>query len=150
MLFDELKIRDLTLRNRIAVPPMCQYSASGGLPSDWLGAGSLDEEQTVEPARALKAEGVDLVDCSCGGTSRDAAITAGPGFQASFTERIRREAGVMTGAVGMIVPPEQAETVLRTGQADLVLLGRESLRSAPRLHARIEPPPQYLRAFRGA
>ena len=122
--------------------------------TDWLGAGSWDEEQTVELARALKAEGVDLVDCSSGGTSRDAAIPAGPGFQVPFAEKIRRQAGVMTGAVGMITSPEQAETVLRTGQADLVLLGREllrdpywPLRAAPRLHAAPAPPPQYLRAF---
>ncbi len=122
--------------------------------TDWLGDGAWDIAQSVELARALKNEGVDLVDCSSGAIAPDVAIPAGPGFQVPFAERIRREAGIPTGAVGFIVSPEQAETIVRTGQADLVLLGREYLRdpywalhAAPRLHVKVPPPPQYLRAL---
>src|ERR1019366_1204844 len=89
--------------------------------TDWADGGwTLDE--SVELARLLKAAGVDLVDCSSGGMVPYASIPAGPGYQVPFTDRIRREAGIATGAVGMILAPEQAECILRTGQADLVLL----------------------------
>jgi 2,4-dienoyl-CoA reductase-like NADH-dependent reductase (Old Yellow Enzyme family) len=107
----------------------------------------------VRLARELKALGVDLVDASSGGLVPTAQVPAGPGYQAAFSERIRREAGIATGAVGMITSPEQAEHVLRTGQADLVLLAREMLRdpywplhAAARLRAEAPWPKQYLRA----
>ena len=66
--------------------------------------------------------GVDLIDCSSGGNVPHAKIPVGPGYQVAFAERIRREAEIMTGAVGMITSPVQAEHIIRTGQADAVIM----------------------------
>ena len=123
--------------------------------TDWAAGGwSLDE--SVELARRLKAAGVDLIDCSSGGTVPHARIPVRPGYQVEFAERIRREAGVATAAVGLISDPTQADGILRNGQADLVLLARELLRDPywP-YHAaralgktdRLPPPLQYGRAL---
>ena len=76
----------------------------------------------------MRPLGVDLVDCSSGGNVATARIPAGPGYQVPFAEGIRRDAAIATAAVGMITSPAQAETVIRSGQADLVLLARELLR----------------------
>jgi 2,4-dienoyl-CoA reductase-like NADH-dependent reductase (Old Yellow Enzyme family) len=95
--------------------------------TDWV-EGGWDIEQSVELARLLKTEGVDLVDCSSGGTTPDAKIPTSAGYQVPFAERIRREAGIATAAVGLITEPEQAEEIIREGRADLVLLAREFLR----------------------
>jgi 2,4-dienoyl-CoA reductase-like NADH-dependent reductase (Old Yellow Enzyme family) len=123
--------------------------------TDWV-PGGWDIEQSIELARRLKAEGVDLMDCSSGGTVPDARIPAGPGFQVPFAERIRKEAGIATAAVGLITAPAQADEIVRNGRADLVLLGREYLRDpywplrAARALGRaaaLPPPPQYLRAW---
>jgi 2,4-dienoyl-CoA reductase-like NADH-dependent reductase (Old Yellow Enzyme family) len=120
--------------------------------TDWV-AGGWDPDQSVELCRALRALGVDLVDVSSGGLVATAQVPAGPGYQTGFAERIRREAGVATGAVGMIVGPEQADHVVRSGQADLVFLAREllrdphfPLRAARALGAEGPWPRQYLRA----
>jgi 2,4-dienoyl-CoA reductase-like NADH-dependent reductase (Old Yellow Enzyme family) len=120
--------------------------------TDWAEGGWTPDE-TVALARAVKELGVDLVDTSSGGLVSSAKVPVGPGYQSAFAERIRREAGLATGAVGMITAPEQAEHVLRTGQADLVLLARELLRdpywplhAAPRVHAQVAWPVQYERA----
>ena len=120
--------------------------------TDWA-EGGWDIEGTVALARALKELGVDLVDTSSGGLVPTAQVPVGPGYQTAFAERIRREAGLATGAVGMITAPEQAEHILRTGQADLVLLARELLRdpywpihAALRLRAQPAWPAQYERA----
>lgn len=95
--------------------------------SDWADGGwTIDD--SVEVARLLARDGVDLIDCSSGGASRAAKIAAAPGYQVPFAERIRRDAGVPTGAVGMITEAKQADDIVRHGQADLVLLGRELLR----------------------
>jgi 2,4-dienoyl-CoA reductase-like NADH-dependent reductase (Old Yellow Enzyme family) len=123
--------------------------------TDWS-PGGWDIEQSVELARRLKAEGVDLIDCSSGGTGPNAKIPVGPGYQTPFAERIRREAGIATAAVGMITAPAQADEIIRNGRADLVLLAREFLRDpywpahaalslghAPSL----QPPQQYARAW---
>ena len=82
-----------------------------------------------------------------------AAVPVGPGYQTEFAERVRREAGILTAAVGLITAPEQAETILKTGQADVILLAREMLRdpywplhAAKALQAEITWPDQYLRA----
>jgi 2,4-dienoyl-CoA reductase-like NADH-dependent reductase (Old Yellow Enzyme family) len=96
--------------------------------TDWVEDG-WDLEQSVELARRLRALGVDLIDCSSGGLVPNAKIPAGPGFQVPFAARIRRDAGVPTGAVGLITQPEQADQIIQTGQADLVLLAREFLRN---------------------
>ncbi len=120
--------------------------------SDWA-EGGWDVDQSVELARRLKGQGVDLVDCSSGGMVPGARIEVGPGYQVPFAERVRREAGVATAAVGLITEPEQAEAIVAEGKADLVLLARELLRNprwpllaAARLGVEGPWPPQYLRA----
>ena len=120
--------------------------------TDWV-EGGWDIEQAVELARSLRPLGVDLVDCSSGGNVADAKIPIGPGYQVQFAERIRRDAGVLTGAVGMITEAHQADEIIRKGQADIVLLAREMLRdpywplhAAAELGKPISWPAQYLRA----
>jgi len=102
----------------------------------------------------VKPLGVDLIDCSSGGSSLEQKIPMGPGYQVPFAERIRREAGVPTAAVGMITEAHQADGIVRSGQADLVLMAREFLRdpyfplhAARELSVKPEPPIQYARAF---
>lgn len=121
--------------------------------TDWTDGG-WDIEQSVELAKQLKPLGVDLVDCSSGGNVASASIPLGPGYQTPFAERIRREAGIFTGAVGLITSPHQAAHILRTEQADMVLLAREELRdpywprrAAKELGEKIEAPVQYGRAW---
>lgn len=95
--------------------------------TDWVDDGwTLDDSVAV--SRLLKAEGVDLVDCSSGGAVRRADIPVGPGYQVALAERIRREAEIPTGAVGLIIEPAQANAVITEGRADLVLMGRQLLR----------------------
>ena len=120
--------------------------------TDWE-EGGWDPEQSVELARQAKPMGVDLIDCSSGGNLPSVAIPAGPGFQTPFAERIRREAGMLTGAVGFITSPAQADHIIRSGQADIVLLAREMLRdpywplrAARELGYPTTWPVQYLRA----
>jgi 2,4-dienoyl-CoA reductase-like NADH-dependent reductase (Old Yellow Enzyme family) len=120
--------------------------------TDWV-EGGWDLEQAVELARNLRTLGVDLVDCSSGGNVAGANIPMGPGYQVPFAERIRRDAGVLTGAVGMITEAHQADEIIRSGQADMVLLAREMLRdpywplhAAGQLGRSISWPAQYLRA----
>lgn len=95
--------------------------------SDWV-EGGWTIEDSVALAKLLRREGVDLIDCSSGGASRTARIPTGPGYQVPFAEQIRREAGIATGAVGMITEPAQANDLVKDGKCDLVLLGREMLR----------------------
>jgi len=97
--------------------------------TDWV-EGGWDVDQSVELARRLKSEGVDLIDCSSGGIVPDAKIPVGPGYQVPIAERIRREADIATAAVGLITDPKQADAIVREGRADLVLLAREFLRDA--------------------
>jgi 2,4-dienoyl-CoA reductase-like NADH-dependent reductase (Old Yellow Enzyme family) len=120
--------------------------------TDWVDGG-WDLEQSLELARTLKTLGVDLVDCSSGGTVPNAKVPVGPGYQTPFAERIRRDVGIATGAVGLITEPVQAEHIIRSGQADLVILAREMLRdpywplrAARELGRPISWPVQYLRA----
>lgn len=120
--------------------------------TDWVESG-WDIEQAVELARSLRALGVDLVDCSSGGNVADAKVPIGPGYQVPFAERIRRDTGILTGAVGLITEPRQADEIIRRGQADIVLLAREMLRdpywplhAAEQLGKSISWPAQYLRA----
>jgi len=95
--------------------------------TDWV-EGGWDVPQSVELARRLKAEGMDLIDCSSGGAVPDAKIPVGSSYQLPIADQIRREAGIATAAVGMITEPKQADEIVREGRADLVLIGRESLR----------------------
>lgn len=120
--------------------------------TEWT-EGGWNVEDSVELARRLGSVGVDLIDCSSGGNVPGVRIPIGPGYQTGFAERIRREAGVLTGAVGLITEPAQADHIVRTGQADLVLLAREllrdpywPLRAARTLGVGAPWPPQYLRA----
>jgi 2,4-dienoyl-CoA reductase-like NADH-dependent reductase (Old Yellow Enzyme family) len=115
--------------------------------------GGWDVEQTVELVRMLGPLGVDVVDCSSGGNVATATIPVGAGYQVPFAERIRRDAGILTAAVGMITSPMQAEQILRSGQADLIVMAREFLRdpywplhAAEELGKPISWPVQYLRA----
>ncbi len=120
--------------------------------TDWV-EGGWDLEQSIALAREIKRLGVDLIDCSSGGNVPQAKVPVGPGYQTPFAERIRREAGIATGAVGLITNPLQAEHIIRTGQADLVILAREMLhdpywplRAARELGQATSWPVQYLRA----
>jgi len=121
--------------------------------TDWA-EGGWDLEQTIELSRHLKTAGVDLIDSSSGGAVPNATIPLGPGYQTRFAQEIRRNAGIATGAVGMITDPAQAETALVTEQADVIILARELLRdpywprrAAAALGAKIKPPVQYERAW---
>ncbi len=123
--------------------------------TDWV-EGGWNLEQSVALAKALNDLGVDLVDCSSGGLVPRAEIPLGPGYQVPFAARIRAEAGLATGAVGLITEPEQAEAILAQDSADLVLLGRELLRdprwplhAAQTLKAEVPWPASYARAARG-
>ncbi|MDH4065429.1 MAG: NADH:flavin oxidoreductase/NADH oxidase, partial [Acidobacteriota bacterium] len=95
--------------------------------TDWT-EGGWDVEQSVELARRLAPHGVDLIDCSSGGNVPRAVIPLGPGYQVPLAERIRREAGIATGAVGLITSATQAAAIVERGQADCVLLARALLR----------------------
>jgi 2,4-dienoyl-CoA reductase-like NADH-dependent reductase (Old Yellow Enzyme family) len=120
--------------------------------TDWV-EGGWDIAQSVELARLVKPLGVDLVDCSSGNLVPGATIPFAPGFQVPFAERIRREAGLPTAAVGLIREASQADQIIRQGQADIVLLARQMLRepywplkAARELGVKIDWPAQYTRA----
>jgi 2,4-dienoyl-CoA reductase-like NADH-dependent reductase (Old Yellow Enzyme family) len=121
--------------------------------TDWKEGGWTGDD-SVRLAAELKTRGVDLMDCSSGGSAADAKVPLGPGYQVPFAERIRRETGMLTGAVGMITEPRQAEEIIASGQADVVLMAREFLRdpywplhAARALGVDVAPPVQYARAF---
>jgi 2,4-dienoyl-CoA reductase-like NADH-dependent reductase (Old Yellow Enzyme family) len=123
--------------------------------TDWIEGGWTPEDSIVL-ARRLKTEGVDLIDCSSGGSTPKQRVPVGAGYQVPFAEAIRAAAGIPTAAVGMITQPMQADEVIRNGRADLVLLGREVLRdpywpihAAQALQHKdtLPVPPQYLRAY---
>ncbi len=120
--------------------------------SDWADGG-WNMEESVKLAKILKQQGVDVIDCSSGGAVAHQKITLGPGYQVPFAERIKKEVGIITGAVGLITSVEQAEEILMSEKADLILIARESLRSpyfplqaARQLNEDITWPDQYLRA----
>lgn len=131
--------------------------------TDWLEeqesrmAESWTADQTVALARELARRGVDVIDASSGGIQAGITVPAAPGYQVPYAARIRAEAGIPSAAVGLITEPEQAESILRNGQADIILLGRELLRNpywplqaAEALGAHIDYwPPQYLRSRPG-
>jgi 2,4-dienoyl-CoA reductase-like NADH-dependent reductase (Old Yellow Enzyme family) len=120
--------------------------------TDWV-EGGWDVEQSVALASVLRDKGVDLVDCSSGAIAPNIRIPVGPGYQVWLAERVRREGGMPTAAVGMITDPAQADTIVRSGQADLVLLARAMLRdpywpmhAAKALKHDLTGPVQYGRA----
>ncbi len=120
--------------------------------TDWV-EGGWDCDQSVVLAGILKLRDVDLIDCSSGGLVSYAKIPVAPGYQVQFAERARKEAGIATGAVGMITEPAQADAIIQNAQADIVLLAREMLRdpywplhAAAALGQEGSWPVQYLRA----
>ncbi|UBF26997.1 NADH:flavin oxidoreductase/NADH oxidase [Kovacikia minuta CCNUW1] len=122
--------------------------------TDWVENG-WDIEQSIALSDKLKTLGVDLIDCSSGGAVPHANVFTGPGYQTQFAEQIRQKTGIATGAVGLITAPEQADQIVRTGQADMVLIGREFLRNpywalhaAKQLGQENLYPMQYERAWK--
>lgn len=121
--------------------------------TEWA-AGGWEIADAVALAKLLKAEGVDLIDCSGGGNIATAKIPVGPGYQVPISEAVRAGAGIPTATVGLITAPAQADEIVRNGRADLVLLGREMLRNpywpiqaATALKQPAPVPPQYLRGY---
>jgi 2,4-dienoyl-CoA reductase-like NADH-dependent reductase (Old Yellow Enzyme family) len=144
-------LRDTVRAVRADLPERCPLFVRISC-TDWVEDG-WDIEQSVELARQLKDLGVDLIDCSSGGNVQKAEIPVGPGYQTPFAARIRREAGIPTAAVGLITGASQADHIIRGGEADMVLLARELLRSpywpleaAAELGHETAWPSQYLRA----
>ena len=120
--------------------------------TDWADGG-WDIDESVKLASVLKDKGVDLIDCSTGGLVSHQKISLGPGYQVPFAERIKKETGILTGSVGLITEPKQAEQILSDKKADIILIARQSLRdpyfplhAAKELGAEIQWPSQYLRA----
>ena len=145
------------VRKAVPCPLFLRISAT-----DWT-EGGWDIEQSCALADAIKHDGIALIDASSGGNVATAAlgdprrgtkIPVGPGYQTHLAAEIKRRSGMKTGAVGIITSPEQADTIVRTGQADIVLLAREMLRdpnwplrAAKALGTKPEPPKQYGRAW---
>ena len=120
--------------------------------TDWTDGG-WDIAQSVELARMVAPLGVDLIDCSSGGNVAGVRIPLGPGYQVPFAARVRHVAQIATGAVGLITEATQANEIIRSGRADIVLLAREELRdpyfplhAAKALGVDVPWPKQYLRA----
>ncbi len=103
-------------------PLFVRFSATDWVEDGWT------LEDSIRAAKLVKEEGVDLIDCSTGGASGNAPIPVGPDYQVPFAAGIRKEAGIATGAVGLITEPAQANAIIADGRADIVLLGRELLR----------------------
>lgn len=143
-------ILDITKAVRAAIPDsmplFVRISAS-----DWL-EGGWSIEESVQLCKRLKEYGVDLIDVSSGGTSSGAPVPVGPGYQVPFAARIRNEAGIPTGAVGLITEPHQADAIISNGEADAIFMAREFLRNprwplqaARELKAEVNWPPQLIR-----
>lgn len=112
-------------------------------------------DDSIQLARILKKEGVDVIDCSSGGNIQGVKIPLMPGYQVSLSEEIRKNSGIKTATVGLITDPEHANEIIKEGAADFVLLGRELLRNpfwpieaARKLGHPSPVPPQYLRAYK--
>jgi len=120
--------------------------------TDWVDGG-WDLIQSISLSSELKKIGVDLIDCSSGGLVPGVNIPVGPGYQTEFSEEIRKQVGILTGAVGMITDSAQAEHILTTEQSDVILMARQFLRdpywplhAAKELGVDVEWPRQYARA----
>ena len=122
--------------------------------SDWA-EGGWTVEDSVRLANVVTGRGVDLIDCSSGGVASGVKIPAAPNYQVPFSEAVRKDSGMLTGAVGIIVKPDQAEAILAEGKADMIFMAREMLRdpyfplrAAKELGYDIKWPVQYERAKR--
>jgi 2,4-dienoyl-CoA reductase-like NADH-dependent reductase (Old Yellow Enzyme family) len=152
-----------TLENRLRFPLAVFAAVRAAVPelsvgirisaTDWV-EGGWDVEQSVVFALALRELGCDFIHVSSGGLSPAQKITLGPGYQVPLAERIRRESGLPTMAVGLITEAEQAEAIIAEGRADMVALARGILfdprwpwHAAARLGAQVEAPPQYWRSL---
>jgi NADPH2 dehydrogenase len=120
--------------------------------SDWT-EGGMTPDDAVAVAKALKGAGLDFVCVSSGGIAAETKIALGPGYQVPFAEKVRREAGIATRAVGLIATPKQAEAIIAEGRADMIALARAMLddprwgwHAAQSLAAEVKRPPQYARA----
>ncbi len=136
---------------RAALPPSIPLGVRVSA-TDWV-AGGWDLEQTLHLAAALKSRGCDWIDVSSGGVSPAQQIPLGPGYQVPLAQAVRAASGLPTIAVGLITEPAQAETIVTTGQADLVALARAMLwnprwpwQAAAALGAQVQAPPQYWRS----
>jgi NADH:flavin oxidoreductases, Old Yellow Enzyme family len=121
--------------------------------TDWV-EGGWDIPQSVELAKVLKKEGVDLIDCSSASNIPHVHIPVGPGYQLPISDAVRNQAGILTAAVGLITEPKQADEIIQSGKADIVLLGREMLRNpywpiraAQELGQPLPVVPQYARGY---
>jgi 2,4-dienoyl-CoA reductase-like NADH-dependent reductase (Old Yellow Enzyme family) len=130
-----------------SLPLLARISGTDWVPGGW------DIEQSVALARILAPLGVDLIDCSSGGIVPGVAIPFSPGYQVSLAERVRRDGGIATAAVGLITDAKQADAIVHAGQADMVFLARQLLRdpywplhSARSLGVKVSWPVQYQRA----
>ena len=139
------KERDVLSENTIL---LVRISATDYADDGW------DEYQSVELSKKFKDRGVDLIDCSSGGNYSKQEINAEPNYQVKFSKKIRKEADILTGAVGLITKPLQAEKILHEGEADIIFMGRELLRnpywplnSMKELDGNSLPPNQYLRSI---
>jgi len=153
-----------SLENRMRLPLMIASAVRAVWPTelplfvrisatDWASEGGWNLEQSIVLSKALKEIGVDLIDCSSGGTLEHASIPVGLGYQVPFAEAIRKEVNIATSAVGLITSAQQAETILQDGKADIISLAREFLRdpyfpmhAAKELGVDISWPKQYERA----
>lgn len=120
--------------------------------TDWVDGG-WNEQESVELSKILKQQGVDLIDTSTGGLAREQQIPVAPNYQVKFADAIKKQANILTGAVGLITEAEQAELILQNGEADLIFLARELLRNpyfplhaAKQLGVDVTWPSQYERA----
>ena len=152
-----------SLENRMKLPLLVAREVRKALPdslplfvrisaTDWA-EGGWDLQQSVQLCKELSAVGVDMIDCSSGGQVPNAKIPLGPGYQVPFAAAIKSQAGILTGAVGMITKAIQAEEILQNEEADVIILGREMLRdpywplhAAREFDVDITWPQQYLRA----
>jgi len=121
--------------------------------TDW-GNDGWNLEESIDFAKHLKQEGVDLIDCSSGGNISNVKIPVAPLYQVPFAQKIKEEANILTAAVGLITTPDEASEIIKDEKADFVLIGREMLRNpywcinaAKKLDEKIPIPKQYLRAF---
>ena len=139
------KVRDAISENTLL---LVRISATDYADNGW------DENQSVELSKKFKDLGVDLIDCSSGGNYSEQEIVAEPNYQVSFSKKIKKEADILTGAVGLITEPNQAEKILTDNEADVIFMGRELLRNPywplnaiKEIDGDSNPPNQYLRSF---